>query len=40
MKFQIVLIFIFSLFFAACSVKPLEPVMYDKVDKKYPFQKI
>ena len=39
MKFQIVLIFIFSLFFAACSVKPLEPVKYDKVDKKISFSK-
>ncbi|MFW2600058.1 fatty acid cis/trans isomerase [Aliarcobacter butzleri] len=39
MKFQIVLIFIFSLFFVACSVKPLEPVKYDKVDKKISFSK-
>ena len=37
MKFQIIFIFLLTLLFTACSVKPLEPVKYETIDKNISF---
>ena len=37
MKFQIIFIFLLTLLFTACSVKPLEPVKYETINKNISF---
>lgn len=37
MKLQLVIFIIITLFFTACSVKPLEPIKFDEVNKKISF---
>ncbi len=39
MKLQFIFIFLFTLLFTACSVKPLEPVNFEKVNKEISFVK-
>jgi len=38
MKYQLLLLIIVSIFFTACSVKPLEPITFENVNKKVSFK--
>ena len=38
MKYQVLLLTIITLLFTACSVKPLEPISFEKVNKEISFK--